>query len=34
MIEDESEAIERVVKVIRTGKVKTYSANELELKLD
>ncbi len=34
MIEDESEAIERVVKVIRTGKVTTYSGNELELKID
>ena len=34
MIEDENEAIERVVKVIKTGKVTTYSGNEIDLKID
>lgn len=34
MITDENEAIERVVKVIKTGYVTTYSGNELELKID
>lgn len=34
MIEDENEAIERVVKVLKTGYVTTYSGNELELKID
>lgn len=34
MITDENEAIERVVKVLKTGKVTTYSGNELELKID
>jgi len=34
MIEDENEAIERVVKVLKTGCVTTYSGNELELKID
>lgn len=34
MIEDENVAIERVVKVLKTGKVTTYSGNEIELKID
>ncbi len=34
MITDEDEAIERVVKVLTTGKVTTYSGQELELKID
>ncbi len=34
MIEDENEAIERVVKVLSTGKVTTYSGNDIELKID
>ncbi len=34
MITDENEAIERVVKVLKTGKVTTYSGNEIELKID
>ncbi len=34
MIEDENEALERVVKVLKTGYVTTYSGNELELKID
>lgn len=34
MIEDENEAIERVVKVVKTGKVTTYTGNELDLKID
>lgn len=34
MITDEKEAVERIVKVIKTGKVTTYSGNELELKID
>lgn len=34
MITDENEAIERVVKVLKTGMVTTYSGNELELKID
>lgn len=34
MITDENEAIERVVKVLKTGTVTTYSGNELELKID
>ena len=34
MITDEQEAIERVVKVIKTGYVTTYSGRELELKID
>ena len=34
MIEDENEAIERVIKVIKTGKVTTYSGNETDLKID
>ena len=34
MITDENEAIERVVKVLKTGCVTTYSGKELELKID
>ena len=34
MIEDENEAIERVVRVLKTGKVRTYSGNDIELKID
>lgn len=34
MIEDENEAIERVVKVVKTGYVTTYSGKELELNID
>ena len=34
MVEDENEAIERVVKVVKTGKVTTYSGNEIDLKID
>ena len=34
MIEDENEAIERVVKVVKTGCVTTYSGKELELRID
>lgn len=34
MITDEKEAIERVVKVLKTGKVTTYLGKELELKID
>ncbi len=34
MIEDENEAVERVVKVVMTGKVTTYTGNELDLKID
>lgn len=34
MIEDENVAIERVIKVLKTGKVTTYSGNEIELKID
>lgn len=34
MITDENEAIERVVKVLKTGYVTTYSGKELELKID
>lgn len=34
MVTDEKEAIERVVKVLKTGYVTTYSGNELELKID
>lgn len=34
MITDENEAIERVVKVLKTGMVTTYSGNEIELKID
>ncbi len=34
MIEDENEAIERVVKVLKTGTVTTYSGNDIELKID
>lgn len=34
MITDENEAIERIVKVLKTGKVTTYSGNELALKID
>lgn len=34
MIEDENEAIERVVKVITTGKVTTYSGGEIDLAID
>lgn len=34
MVEDENEAVERVVKVLKTGYVTTYSGNELELKID
>jgi len=34
MITDENEAIERIVKVLKSGTVTTYSGNELELKID
>lgn len=34
MITDENEAIERIVKVLKTGKVTTYSGNEISLKID
>ena len=34
MITDENEAIERVIKVLKTGYVTTYSGNELELRID
>lgn len=34
MITDENEAIERVVKVLKTGTVTTYSGKELELRID
>ncbi len=34
MIEDENVAIERIVKVLKTGYVTTYSGNELSLKID
>lgn len=34
MIEDENEAIERVVKVIKTGKVTTYSGADIDLEID
>lgn len=34
MIEDENEAIERVVKVIKTGKVTTYSGKDIDLEID
>lgn len=34
MIEDENEAIERVVKVVKTGYVTTYSGKELKLRID
>lgn len=34
MITDENEAIERVVKVLKTGCVTTYSGKKLELKID
>ncbi len=34
MVEDENEAVERVVKVLKTGYVTTYSGNELQLKID
>jgi len=34
MVTDENIAIERIVKVLKTGYVTTYSGNELELKID
>ncbi|MBO4904603.1 MAG: 5-oxoprolinase subunit PxpA [Lachnospiraceae bacterium] len=34
MIEDEGEAIDRVVKVIKTGKVTTYSQKDIDLEID
>ena len=34
MITDEHEAIDRIVKVLKTGRVTTYSGNELELKIE
>ena len=34
MIEDENEAIDRVVRVIKEGKVRAYSGNDIELKID
>ena len=33
MIEDEDEAIERAIRVIKTGKIKAYSGNDIDINL-